>query len=614
MTEQSPQRYEAICDASPDAILLVDSTGEITYANARVEGLFGYEPEELLGEPIERLVPEPIRDEHVPLRNGYLADPQTRPMGASLDLEAQRKDGTTVSVDISLSPIPGDGEAAAMAAVRNITERTDLRRKYRTILEASPDAVIVAETQTGEIVETNGQVTDLFGYNPAELIGERQPILHPSGEEDRYRSLFESHIEACEAILSELPDGSPIYIETKAGDHVPVEINARVFELDDKQMITGVFRDVSARHEYERQLEALHAASRQFYHAETRDELAELVSEVTETILAFEHNVVRLVTEGDRLHPVATSGAARTAMGSRPDYPTSDEVPAGRAYQQGEPLVVEDLTTIEDEFTRGNVGSAMYVPIGEYGVLSIVDPRKGAFTPADVELASIVAANARSALTRLDTQAALEREIDRLDTFASIVSHDLQNPLNVAEGWLDIARDKGGSEELQRVSDALDRMNEIVEYTLLLARAGKTVGEKETIELRDFAEECWRHVSMGDAKLKIETNVTIYGDRGRLQHLLENLYRNAMEHGGDDVTITVGGIDDSGFYVEDNGPGIPEDERDEVFQTGFTTSASGTGFGLSIVKEVVDAHGWDIRVTESADGGARFEITGVEFT
>ena len=115
-----------------------------------------------------------------------------------------------------------------------------------------------------------------------------------------------------------------------------------------------------------------------------------------------------------------------------------------------------------------------------------------------------------------------------------------------------------------------------------------------------------------DATVKLDTQQTVRADRTRLQQLLENLLRNAIEHGGRGVTITVGELDD-GFYVEDDGSGISEDERDDVFEAGYTTAEDGTGFGLSIVKQVTDAHEWDIRATDSSDGGARFEITDVEF-
>jgi signal transduction histidine kinase len=95
--------------------------------------------------------------------------------------------------------------------------------------------------------------------------------------------------------------------------------------------------------------------------------------------------------------------------------------------------------------------------------------------------------------------------------------------------------------------------------------------------------------------------------------VLENLFRNAIEHGRSDVTIRVGTLsDETGFYVEDDGPGIPSDTRDEVFEQGYSTADDGTGFGLSIVREIAEAHGWEISATDSAEGGARFEIRGVD--
>jgi signal transduction histidine kinase len=93
--------------------------------------------------------------------------------------------------------------------------------------------------------------------------------------------------------------------------------------------------------------------------------------------------------------------------------------------------------------------------------------------------------------------------------------------------------------------------------------------------------------------------------------LFENLFRNAVNHGGGEVTVTIGEIAD-GFYVADDGAGIPDDERDDIFEAGYSTADGGTGFGLAIVKEVVEAHGWEIRVTDSEMGGARFEIIGIE--
>jgi PAS domain S-box-containing protein len=206
----------------------------------------------------------------------------------------------------------------------------------------------------------------------------------------------------------------------------------------------------------------------------------------------------------------------------------------------------------------------------------------------------------------------LELQNERLDQFASVVSHDLRNPLNVAEGRLELAREECDSPHLRDVADAHERMEGLIGDLLRFARMGSEAIDRRTVPLRQLLEECWEPLGGDDAALVVETGRTVRADRDRLRQLLENLLTNAVEHGGAAVTITVGDLDD-GFYIEDDGPGIPADERTEVFDAGYSSSGEGTGFGLSIVKQVAEAHGWDVSPTDSDDGGARFEITGVEF-
>ncbi len=207
----------------------------------------------------------------------------------------------------------------------------------------------------------------------------------------------------------------------------------------------------------------------------------------------------------------------------------------------------------------------------------------------------------------------LERQNDRLEEFASLVSHDLRNPLNVAQGRLDLAREEVDNEDLAAVERAHERMEELIDDLLALAREGQPIDEVEPVELRAVAERGWSLVDQADAELEVAGDLTFLADADRLQQLLENLYRNAIEHGGRDVTIAVGPLaEGAGFYVEDDGPGVPEDARDRVFESGYTTSEGGTGFGLAIVREIADAHGWTIEAAEAAGGGARFEVSGVE--
>lgn len=194
----------------------------------------------------------------------------------------------------------------------------------------------------------------------------------------------------------------------------------------------------------------------------------------------------------------------------------------------------------------------------------------------------------------------------------SIVSHDLRNPLQVAQGRLELAREEGNRDNLDEVVRAHDRMSALIEDLLTFAREGKQVGELEPVDLVGLTENCWRNVATAEATLATDMDRRIRADQSRLQQLLENLFRNAVEHSGGIVTVTLGELGD-GFYVEDNGSGIPEDEQKNVFEAGYSTVEDATGFGLSIVKQVAKAHGWDVRVTDGSDGGVRFEITDVEF-
>ncbi|WP_220132634.1 sensor histidine kinase [Halorhabdus salina] len=225
--------------------------------------------------------------------------------------------------------------------------------------------------------------------------------------------------------------------------------------------------------------------------------------------------------------------------------------------------------------------------------------------------ADSLARSLRYALERYRQETELRRQNERLEKFASVVSHDLRNPLNVANARVDIVHDETGHEHLETASRALARMERLIEDLLTLARQGKTIDELAVVSLGALSGDCWENVDTTGAELAIETDIRIRADKSRLQQLLENLIRNSIEHGGQDVTITIGAVD-GGFYVADDGTGIPAEEREKVFDMGFTTSDDGTGFGLMIVEGIVDAHGWDVRVTESETGGARFEITGVE--
>lgn len=219
--------------------------------------------------------------------------------------------------------------------------------------------------------------------------------------------------------------------------------------------------------------------------------------------------------------------------------------------------------------------------------------------------------SSRDISARKEYEQQLKQERDRLDRFASVVSHDLRNPLNVIEGRLELAQEDCESEHLDAMEGSLDRVNELIDDLLTLSRESEAEPLLDAVNLQEIGEKCWQNLDTGEATLNIETERTIIADESQFKQVLENLFRNAIEHGGNDVTITVGALD-NGFYVEDNGCGIQEDACDSLLEYGFSTKTDGTGFGLSIVNEIVENHDWNLNVAEGQDGGTRFEITGVE--
>lgn len=609
-------RLQELIDTSPDVILVVDSDGRIAFTNGRIEGMLGYDPEAIIGDPVERLIADELVEEHISHRDRYFQNPTIRQMGAGIDLEAVCADGTRLPVDISLSPI---GEDQAVAVVRDVTDRHRLQQSYRTILEAVPDPVIVADAASGEIIETNENVTDLFGCAPEDLIGKRQTSLHPSDEADRYRQLFENHVAEGEAIFTELEDGTPICIERVDGEHVPVEINAKVFDADGQTHIVGVFRDISERqrrldqlHRQKARIEALHRAAAEISACDDPVEVSTRLIDTAESILSFDLAIVDLV-EGERLVPIAvSSGLTDQQYFDTVSVDASDNIGA-RVYRSGQPHLIEDFHAHDTVPADADFRSGITVPIGTHGVFQAVSREPGTFDEEDLEVVELLVAHAESALTSLERTTELERHNARLEQFAKMLSHDIPNHLMVATGRVDLARETGDHEHLEPVLDAHDRIETLVRDMRDLIMTGQPVETLEPVSMRTLATACWSSCCQpaDPQTLDIVDDITIAADESRLKQLVENLFWNACDHGGEGVTVRIGEMDD-GIYIEDDGPGIPDQVREEIFEAGYSTRDGSIGFGLAIVREVAEAHGWEVIATEGREGGARFELHGVE--
>jgi signal transduction histidine kinase len=203
----------------------------------------------------------------------------------------------------------------------------------------------------------------------------------------------------------------------------------------------------------------------------------------------------------------------------------------------------------------------------------------------------------------------LQRQNERLDQFASVVSHDLRNPLGIAKTYLDFARKSNDEADFDAVEEAHERMDEMIEKLLTMARADLSEENTKLITLADMADQSWETVQTADATLENKFgDETVEGDPSLVQNIFENLFRNAVDHNDLPLTVTVGSFE-AGFYIADDGKGIPAEDRDDIFEFGYTTTEEGSGFGMAIVQEVAKVHGWEVAVTENEDGGARFEIS-----
>jgi len=221
-----------------------------------------------------------------------------------------------------------------------------------------------------------------------------------------------------------------------------------------------------------------------------------------------------------------------------------------------------------------------------------------------------------------------------IDHVASVVSHDLRNPLDVAKARLEAGRELDEDEHFDHVEQAHERMERIIQDVLTIARGEEVVEPDDTVDLTEVVETAWETVETNGATLTVEDCLpTAIADPDRVGRLFENLFRNAIDHGsterseddgasiddepapGGDPAVTVGRLDGEntdGFYVADDGPGIRPEDRARVFEPGYSSDDHGTGLGLAIVARIVDLHGWSIDVTSSKAGGARFEVSGLD--
>ncbi len=584
--QQIHRQFETVMETMSAAVFLKDVDGEYTVMNQACRELFDVGDKDITGLTDYNIFPPDVaekakKDDQRVIENGEVIEiEETVPTATGNTVRLTRK-----------SPVYDDGEVVALCGVS--TDITEQKRREQDLERLKDQFELAVEgadlgvwdwDMTTDRLEFNEQWAEMLGYSREELefsFDTWERLVHPD-DLPSATDAIEAHIEGDAGLYSH-----EIRMQTKQGDPKWILTAGRVVDRNDEMAATrfaGVHIDINDRKQAEEELKR----TTQFLQ-ETQE-----VATVGGWEVSLRSERMQWSDELYRIHglpPDAGPTPEEAIEFYHPDDRDSIREAFDRLTTDGESYELElRIVTADDEVrwvrTHGEPRYEDDEIVAVHGTLQDITERK-------------------------EREQELQRQNSRLDEFASVVSHDLRNPLDVAQGRATILEQQVGEEfqqHLDPIRNSLERIESIVEDTLTLARQGETVGDMGTIPATDFVGECWAGVETADATLDVDVGFTVRGDRKRLQHVFENLFRNAVEHGGEDVTVWVGQAGEDCLYVEDNGSGIPADDRETVFEPGQTSATDGTGFGLTIVKRIAEAHGWDVTVTDGRNSGARFEF------
>jgi protein-histidine pros-kinase len=606
--KRAEERFHAIVEAAPDAIVIVDDQGWIQMANRQTEALFGYARDEIIGQPVEMLIPHRYRDQHPVHRTRYTAAPQAREMGTGLELTGLRKDGTEFPVEISLSPIQGERGGLVSAAIRDVTYRKRVENMFRGLLEAAPDA-IVGVNRHGLIQLVNAQTEALFGYSREELIGQPVEILIPENHRRAHPGLRESYFAAPRT--RPMGAGIDLVARRRDGTAFPAEISLSSIETDDGILVSAAIRDVTERKRAEQRFRGLVEAAPDAMVIVDRDGRIQLVNAQTERMFGYARDellgrpVELLVPRRFRaMHPQHRS---KYAAEPKP-RPMGAGLELHGLRKDGTEFPVEiSLSPMDDE--HGGIISAAIRDVTE---------RKNA-----ERVQTLAYERERAASQRL-------REVDALRAdFLSTVSHELRTPLTTIKGFADLLHsqwdevpDAQRLELVGRISRAGGRLDSLIGDLLDFSRLerGEIRIDLRPLDLRTVVDNCVdrsasaleRHQVVVD----IPTQLPVLADESALCRVVENLLTNAAKFAAPGTMITVRGQEASGnvvLTVADQGPGIPQAELPRIFDRfyrvgGQTNKVPGTGIGLAIVKEFTEAQRGTVTVTSTLGEGTEFTV------
>lgn len=626
--------HEALLARSTHVLSVVDDSGVIQYQSPSAERVLGHDPKTMVDEPFFSRVHPDDRDA---VRDAFATtDPPGTP-STPIEHRYRHADGSWIWLETSRSTEYDPDVGGYVTDSRDVTRRKRTERERERLLDRMVDALL-GIGDDWRITYCNAEAERLLDAPATALVGEDVRDLdgHDAVFHDQYREAMETQ--------------EPVAFETHLDDR-NATFEVRVFPSP-----TGLsvhFLDVTEarriKRELERTVETLHrlyqtAAATDLSLAEKRTELLE----IGRNYLDLPYGFITRISDGKQIVVDAVGGHELLQPGNTCPI---EESYCRKTVETDGILAIQDAATSgwqdDDAYERFELGSYIGARIeidGElYGTLCFAAtvPRVRAFSDSERRFVELAARWLAYEFEEAQYQGRLERQNERLDNFASILSHDLRTPLNVAQGHLSIATDRYDDEDLDSASAALDRSFDIIDDVLAFSRAGRDVLDPERVDLPAVADRAWAIVDPESATLDVAPDAgTVTADPNRLQQLLENLLKNSVEHGSTDsrpeaddsvehgstesrtqsddsvehggtdpVTVRLGRLDeDIGFYLADDGPGIDPERRERIFELGHTDADAGSGLGLAIVREIVDAHGWAIAVAESETGGVRFEI------
>jgi len=575
--------FETILRSVPDGIIVVDDDGVVIEANAVAEALFGYDRARLVGLPVDALLPDEARGRHRAHRDAYRGAPVSRAMGSGLDLVAERGDRSRVPVDVSLAPVPG-GRGEVVAIVRDVTERRteEARRGYLAAIVQSCNDAIYSVDRNGDIRAWNPAARALFGYDATEVLGWRSTRLFP---EDRWADQ--------EVVLRRVLGGEVLgHVETDVlrADGASVPALLTVSPIRDLQArVIGA--SVIARDVTEQRLALATLAD-----SEQRLRESEALAHVGSWVVDLATGVVQWSEELHRIHgvhPDEFEGTLDAALA----FVHPDDRPAAlpAAPREAEFRIVRRDGTVRWLFSRGqHVLDGRSAVIGMRGICQDVTERHDA------------AEAIRAALERERSAAEHLRAADRLkDEFLATVSHELRTPLTTILGFAPLLRDPPSSVTVADVVERIERnardMLAMVERVLDFSRltAGAVEVHPEGIALDELVTSLLD--GFADARVKLvplDGAARVAADLEATRHILDNLLSNAVKFSPPGAAVEVTTSTASGWAVisvADEGPGVPPELRERVFERFFRAAPQagkrGAGVGLAIARRYAELQG-----------------------